>query len=108
MLMRDHNSNDAYSISQIIPGLMKKFGIEEQHWLTVLEKEWSDIVGKAVAKHTRPSRLEKRKLVVFVDSSVWLNELVRYSRGKILANLQKRFGQDKVRSIAIQLDPDGA
>lgn len=101
------NYHDARSISQVIPELMKKLGIEEQHWFAVLEEEWPNIVGEAVAKHTRPGRFEKRNLVVFVDSSVWLNELLRYGRKKILLNLQKQFGADRIKSVSLQLDPEG-
>jgi predicted nucleic acid-binding Zn ribbon protein len=69
--------------------------------------EWPALVGKAVAAHCRPGRLEKGELTVFVDSSVWLNELVRYSRQQLLSNLQAKFGRNEVRSVRVQLDPDG-
>lgn len=104
---RPASRRDACRISQVIPGLMKKLGMEDQHWLTVLEEEWASLVGEAVAKHTRPGRFERRNLVIFVDSSVWLNELVRYGRDKILLNLQKRFGGDRIRSVNLQMDPEG-
>jgi len=94
-------------IDAVIPNLMRKLGLHEQHWLSVLDQEWSTIVGDAVAKHTRPGRFVRHRLIVFVDSSVWLNELARYGRSQVLAKLQERFGKERIRDLSLQLDPDG-
>jgi hypothetical protein len=97
---------DPLRISDAMAGVMKKLGLEDTHWLTVLEDEWRKIAGEAVAKHTRPGRMEKKRLTVFVDSSVWLNELLRYGRRQMLLNLQNRFGKGKITSVSLVLDPD--
>jgi hypothetical protein len=98
---------DPVAIADVVPGVLKKLGLADRHWFAVLEEKWEGIVGKDVAKHAKPGRLDDRGLVVFVDSSVWLNELVRYGRKQILANLHKQFGKDKIASVSFQLDPDG-
>jgi len=95
------------SLGSVIPGVMKRLGLEVDAWLQELGEEWGTLVGAGVARHARPGRVQKNNLVVFVDSSVWLNELARYGKDELLANLQKRFGRDKVRSLSFQLDPDG-
>jgi len=102
-----HGVTDPAKIADIIPALMKGLGLGDMHWLNVMQEEWAGIVGEAVAKHTRPGRMEKKKLTVFVDSSVWLNELLRYGRKEMLVNLQKRFGRGKVDMVNLVLDPDG-
>ena len=51
--------SDPVSITDALSGVMKRFGLEDTHWLSVLENEWQGIVGVAVAKHTRPGRMEK-------------------------------------------------
>jgi len=104
---RTSSSRDACSISRVIPCVMKKIGLENHHWLLVLEEKWVTLVGAEVAKHTRPGRFERGNLVIFVDSSVWLSELSRYGRSKILSNLQEHFGLDRMKSVTLQLDPDG-
>ena len=93
-------------IGTVIPGLLQKMGLGNQHWLWVLSEEWPQLVGEAVAGHTRPGRFEDGTLTVFVDSSVWLSELKRYGVREMLANLKKRFGGRKIRSINLCLDPD--
>jgi len=98
---------DASPIGEMIPRLMKKIGLEDEQWLETLSMEWARLVGEAVARHTRPGRFKKRELTVFVDSSVWLNELSRYGRKEMLAKLRERFGKGKITSISLKLDPEG-
>jgi len=95
------------AVGSVIPGVMKRLGLDVDAWLEELGGEWAALVGTAVAQHARPGRVQKNNLIVFVDSSVWLNELARYGKDEMLANLQKRFGRDKIRSMSFQLDPDG-
>ena len=47
-----------------------------------------------------------KELIVFVDSAVWLNEMKRYSRAKVLANVQARVGRGSVTSVQFAMDPD--
>jgi len=96
---------EPHAIGDIIPLIMKKLGLDQQHWLAVLAEEWPSLVGDAVAAHTRPGRFENKVLTVFVDSAVWLNELSRYGRKKMLENLQKRFGADRIADVRMQPDP---
>ena len=93
------------AISDIIPGIMKKLGLEQEQWTTVLDREWTELVGATVAAHTRPGRYQNRQLVVFVDSATWLNELKRYNQAEMLKKLQARFRADKIRRLSLQPDP---
>ncbi len=92
----------------ILTKILKNVENEYVPATNIIELEWEKLVGSAVAAHTRPSRLsEGGKLVVFADSSVWYNEINRYSKQKILANIQSRIGKDTVTAIELRLDPDG-
>lgn len=93
-------------LENLVSNLMKKIGMGDLHWLNVLESEWADLVGDAVSKHTRPGIVKGGDLTVFVDSSVWMSELSRHGKGKIMDNLKKRFGKSKIRTIGFRLDPD--
>jgi predicted nucleic acid-binding Zn ribbon protein len=101
-----HSHREPVSLGGVMPVIMKKLGLESQQWLDTLENEWGAVVGEDVAKHARPGRFEDGHLVVFVDSSVWMSELSRYGKDKILNNIRERFGTKKIRSISLQLDPD--
>lgn len=96
------------TIGQVIPSLMRKLGLKEQHTIGMALEDWPAIVGPAVAGHTRPGSVRNGRMVVFVDSAVWLSELTRCGgREQILANVRRKLGYETVRSIVLQADPDG-
>jgi predicted nucleic acid-binding Zn ribbon protein len=97
---------DAVAIGSALPPLLQKLGLDGRQWLTRLAAEWPSVVGPAVARHTRPGRMEGDRLVVFVDHSVWLNELARYGKAAMLSNLQRSAGADRIKTLTLELDPD--
>ncbi len=100
-------SSDAVPLGDILARTVHKLGLESPVWIRRLEEEWVALAGGNVAKHARPGRYKTGRLVVFVDSSVWLNELKRYGRAELLTKLQKRFGENRIKTLTLQLDPDG-
>ncbi len=92
-------------IRQTILDIFSKMNTGERSIWRQLEQEWVDLVGNTIARHARPVRLDRKNLIVAVDSSVWLNELIRYERQAMLAKIQQRLGQDQVQSIRFQVDP---
>ena len=96
----------AVGIGVVAEQLIKKWGLEARVWEERLLRDWPEVVGAQVAGHSRPGRMDRGTLVIFVDSSVWLSELARYIRGPLLTNVQRLCGADKVQKIRLQLDPD--
>jgi hypothetical protein len=66
-------------------------------------KVWSSLMDPNVVAHARPVGLAKGTLFVAVDSSVWLDEIVRYRRKEILDRLQTSFGKDRILRISFRL-----
>ena len=95
-----------HTVEDALPELMKKLGLETSLWVETLSRDWQEIVGTGVGKHTRPGRLDGKTLFVFVDSPVWLNELKRYGQKQMLENLRQRFGTARIARLVVQLDPD--
>jgi predicted nucleic acid-binding Zn ribbon protein len=91
-------------LGAVLPDVMKKLGLEERHWASVLEADWAKCVGAEVARHTRPGRLAGKTLVVYVDNSAWLSELARYGRGKMLDRVRECVG-GKVDALRLEIDP---
>ena len=94
-------------MKELMPRVLKEFGLAERFWEQSLVDDWAAVVGENVAKQSRPGRIQRGTLVVFVRSSVWLNELVRYAQKDMLERLQAKYGAAKIRTIRLQLDPDG-
>ena len=55
------------------------------------------------AAHAQPTGIRKGTLFVTVDSSVWLDEIVRYRRREILERLQHSFGRELVARISFRV-----
>jgi predicted nucleic acid-binding Zn ribbon protein len=56
-----------------------------------------------VVAHAQPTGLAKGTLFVSVDSSVWLDEIVRYRRREILTRLQHSFGKELIARISFRI-----
>lgn len=91
-----------------VESVLRALHLEGANWATELAQAWPELVGQQVAKHTRPGHMRDRELVVYVDSSVWLHELSRYGLKRMTTNIQQHIGADKVRTIRLQLDPEGS
>ena len=94
------------SIESVVANVVKGMGLDQRFWEQALITEWASLVGAQVAKHARPGRLERKVLHIFVDHPAWLSDLSRYGQKQVLANLQRRFGVEKIKSIHLQLDPE--
>lgn len=97
---------DAVAIGSVIQSVVKKRNLSGSMWQHQLEMEWGVVVGAAIAKHARPGLFENGLLTIFVDSSVWLNELKRYSADLLLTKIRQRFSE--VKQLRFQADPEAA
>lgn len=95
------------SISEIIPKVIARLGLTQKVRTAELISSWSGIVGEAVACHTKPVTLDKGCLTINVDSSPWLSELERYSKQKILENIQKKLDNKSVRYLRFRIGDVG-
>ena len=97
---------DSVPVSKVISELLPRLQPAHNPALLELVGDWETIVGKAIAKHTRPGRVDNTCLVVYVTNSVWLDELARHSRPAMLEKVQQRVGPERVSDIRLYLDPD--
>ena len=85
---RRHSKEKA--IGDILPFVYKKLGLEERMSYALLSSEWEEIVGPVIAKHSKPTGVAYKCLMVEVDSPVWLNELNNFSKGDILRKVKEK------------------
>ncbi|MCB9072833.1 MAG: DUF721 domain-containing protein [Bdellovibrionaceae bacterium] len=69
-----------------------------QRWK--LESQWSQVVGKDLARHCRPIDYQKKILIVEVTNSVWLHEL-RYRLDEMKIKVNHFMGEHWVSSIKL-------
>lgn len=93
----------ARSVKAVMPGVLTGLGLERRCGETEILKVWNHLIDPNLVAHAQPTGLRKGTLFVSVDSSVWLNEIVRYRRKEILERLQFSFGKDLITRIAFQV-----
>jgi predicted nucleic acid-binding Zn ribbon protein len=60
-----------------LEALSKQLGLEGATGLGRLFSGWSEIVGKAMAEHVQPVRMDRAVLVVTVDHPAWATQVRR-------------------------------
>ena len=95
------------AVREIVSDIFKRIDVRRHPALLDQIKEaWRELAGPGAATHARPGYLDRETLVIFVDSAVWLDELVRYERAGILARIQQRLGAEAIKALRLQADPE--
>ena len=63
---------------------------------------WTQAVGEEVARHAQPAAFRGGRLLVYVDSTVWAQEL-QFFKGEIIGRLNAKLGQSAVSEIRFQV-----
>ena len=98
--MKRKRSNEK-AIGEILPSVYKNLGLEERMSYTLLTDEWIDIVGNVIAKHSRPTGVVNKCLMVEVDSPVWMNELNTFSKDAILKKVKEK--NNRIKNIRFKI-----
>ena len=96
-------SSPAKSIETILPGVLGHLRLEQRLDESKIQTIWSQILDPTLVAHAQPAGFAKGTLFVNVDSSVWLNEIVRYRRQEILERLQTALGKTVVQKISFRV-----
>ena len=88
--------------AEVMPRVLSGLRIDSRQAETEILKVWHHQLDPNIVAHARPTGLRKGTLFVTVDSSVWLDEIVRYRRREILERLQNSFGRDLITKISFR------
>ena len=87
---------------EVMPRVLAGLRIDSRQAETEILKVWNNQLDPNITAHAQPTGIRKGTLFVTVDSSVWLNEIVRYRRKEILERLQNSFGRDLITKISFR------
>jgi len=76
-----------HSLRNVLGKFVKDFGIDSGVALNSLRKQWTKIVGKAIAVHTYPDSVKSGNLSIVVDTPQWMHHLGFY-KSDILEKLK--------------------
>lgn len=91
------------TIKDILPAVITRLQDPETLKKNQLFNQWSDVVGKKIALHTKPSLSKKGFLFVWVDQSALAFELNQKYRPTILKRAQGILGSDSVKAVLIRV-----
>lgn len=93
----------ARKVADVMPQVLKELRVDKRRAEAEIVKVWNNLIDPAIVAHAQPTGLNKGTLFVTVDSSPWLNEIVRYRRKEILDRLQHGFGRDLITRISFRV-----
>lgn len=77
-------------IKNIIPNVIEKLSSGNPEWQSNLSHAWDVAIDSKAKKHTRITGFYKGKLLINVDSPVWMFQL-SFKKSELLRKLQKDF-----------------
>ena len=93
----------AKSTSSCLPSVLSSLRIDKRRVEAEIGKVWNDLLDPLITAHAQPTGIRKGTVFVTVDSSVWLDEIVRYRRKEILNRLQHSFGREFITRISFRV-----
>ena len=97
------HANRAVNAETIVKSVLGSLKLEQRRAETEIVKVWNQTIDPAVTEHAQPTGIRKGTLFVSVDSSVWLDEIVRYRRHEILKRLQLAIGREMIQKISFRI-----
>ena len=96
-------STRARPIDRVMPQVLRQLGLDRKRTEAEIVRVWAELIDPSVTAHASPTGLVRGTLFVSVDSSVWLDEIVRYRRKEILERLQHSFGRETIKRISFRV-----
>jgi len=93
----------AKQVGDVLPAILKQIRLDQRQGETEILRVWRHLIDPTLTAHAQPTGLAKGTLFVTVDSSVWLDEIVRYRRKEILNLLQHSFGSELIQRISFRV-----
>ena len=93
----------ARKAGDILPRVLTHLRMDRRHAEAEVLKVWNNLIDPGIAAHAQPTGLHNGTLFVSVDSSVWLDEIVRYRRREILDRLRHSFGRELIMRISFRV-----
>jgi predicted nucleic acid-binding Zn ribbon protein len=93
----------AKTMESILPRVLTTLRMDQRRAEAEIVRVWNNLMDPSVVAHAQPTGIHKGTLFVTIDSSVWLDEIVRYRRKEILERLQHSFGREVVARISFRV-----
>ena len=92
-------------ISRIVEQIREQYRFDEKREYSEAVKDWGNIVGPELAKHTKPIKIKDNSLVIGVEGSAWSQE-ISFMKNAILQKVNTRLGRRFIKSVKTQILDD--
>ena len=92
----------AKAMADVMPKVLTNLRMDRRRAEAEVARVWNNLIDPVVTAHAQPTSYHQGTLFVTVDSSVWLDEIVRYRRKEILDRLQHSFGCEMIKKISFR------
>jgi len=96
-------ARSAKAVQDLMPRVLTGLRFDRRRGEAEIMRVWNNSMDPSITAHAQPVGINKGTLFVNVDSSVWLDEIVRYRRKEILVRLQHSFGIELVKRISFRI-----
>jgi len=94
---------NAKRTGDVMPKVLTGLRMDVRRGEAEIVRVWNHLIDPQITAHAQPTGINKGTLFVTVDSSPWLDEIVRYRRKEILDRLQHSFGKEMIAKISFRV-----
>lgn len=95
------NKSNERPLKQVIDSMLDAYKLKSGINEVRIINEWENAVGSLISQKTDKIFVKRRKLYVYMSSSVIKNELV-YAREEIISRLNEAIGEDAIDELIIR------
>ncbi len=92
-------------IKHILDSFLKKYKLEQKVKGYQTVYNWVEVVGKKIAGHSQPIKIQGQTLFLKVESNVWANEL-NIRKGEILNKINSKAREEIINDIRFKIQPN--
>ena len=97
------HGNKSLSAGAVVKKVLGALQLDRRRAETEVVRVWNQTIDPTIAGHAQPTGIRRGTLFVSVDSSVWLDEIVRYRRHEILQRMRHAMGREMVKKISFRI-----
>lgn len=90
------------SASEILSAFFDRDLVKQGEYYALFDKSWKSIAGPRLAPHSRPVDIRHGLLIVETEHQGWI-QLLQIQQDKMLGEIQRRFPELGVRTMAFKL-----
>jgi len=93
-------------LASTLENVAERYGLASMLLEQRLQRRWDDIVGEAVAAHTRPDAIRFKKLYLIAENSIWLQQLT-FLKPSLLEKVNAAAARPAITDIVLRVGDVG-